>query len=138
MLLGKPKFGFRFAATETPKGHRPARQKTTQQPEVPPEVTMGGGCGFKCPHSLTGPREPCTWLPLFTWDLERDLLVYLSSQQNDIQQSSVASDFAAQCDPSLMPFNILSRHTMQLHLDFAACNVADVHGMLTSSDYAPW
>ena len=28
-------------ATKTPKGHRPTRQQTAQQPKVSPEVTMG-------------------------------------------------------------------------------------------------
>jgi len=41
LLLGRSEFGFRFAATKTPKGYRPARQQTVQQPGVSPEVTMG-------------------------------------------------------------------------------------------------
>ena len=89
LLPSRPKFGFRFVATETLEGHWPTQQQSAQQPEFSPEVTMGR-CGLKCPHSLTGPREPHTYLPLYTWDLERYLLVYPSSQQNQ-----VASDFAA-------------------------------------------
>ena len=41
MLLGRSEFGFRFAATETPKGHWPAQKQIMQQPEVSPEVKMG-------------------------------------------------------------------------------------------------
>ena len=41
LLLGRPKFGFKFTAIETPEGHQPTRQQTAQQPEVSPEVTMG-------------------------------------------------------------------------------------------------
>ena len=41
LLWGRPEFRVRFVAIETPKGHRPTRQQTVQQPEVSPEVTMG-------------------------------------------------------------------------------------------------
>ena len=97
-----------------------------------------GRYGLKCPHSLMGPQEPHIWLTLYTWDLERDLLVYTSSQQTGIHQNFVASNFASQCDPSLTPHNILSHHTVQHHPDMVACNASDVRGMLTSFDCALW
>ena len=95
-----------------------------------------GRCGLKCPHSLMGPWEPHILITLNTWDFERDLLVYSSSQQNDIQQSFATSDFASRCDSSLTPRDVLSCHTSESHPNFAACNVANVHGMLPSSDSA--
>jgi hypothetical protein len=41
LLVGRPKFGFKFTATETLEGHWLTRQQAAQQPKASHELTMG-------------------------------------------------------------------------------------------------